>query len=84
MHGRVIFLSKYKVILPILMIRSCWTWMDRENLPRILEIASDILNDWSLSMNESKTAFTRVFLAGVTEVTKRSEVMKNGGTLYFL
>ena len=37
-----------------------------ENLSRILEIGSDILKDWSLFVNESKTVFTTVYLAGVT------------------
>ena len=49
--------------------------MDRENLPRILEIASDILNDWSLFVNESKTAFTRVFLA-LTEVDSHDKKIR--------
>ena len=30
---------------------------------KILEIASDILKDWSLFVNESNTAYTRVYLA---------------------
>ena len=36
-----------------------------ENLPKFLEIASSILEDWSLFVNESKTVFTRVYLADV-------------------
>ena len=47
-----------------------------ENLPRILEIASDILKDWSLFVNESKTVFTRVYLAGVTEVDKHDKKIR--------
>ena len=35
------------------------------NLPKILEIASDILKDWNLFVNESKTLSTRVYLAEV-------------------
>ena len=59
----------------------------RESATRILEIASDILNDWSLLVNESKIVFTRVYLAGVTEVDSHDKkikaFIKNGGTLYF-
>ena len=47
-----------------------------ENLPRILEIASDILKDWSLFVNESKTVFTRVYLAGVTEVDSHDKKIR--------
>lgn len=36
---------------------------DGQSLVKILEIASDILKDWSLFVNESKTVFTRVYLA---------------------
>lgn len=39
-----------------------------ENLPKILETACDILKDWSLFVNESKTVFTRVYFAGMSEV----------------
>ena len=39
-----------------------------KNLPKILETACDILKDWSLFVNESKTVFTRVYLAGMSEV----------------
>ena len=42
-----------------------------------LEKNCDILKDWSLFVNESKTVFTRVYLAGMSELdtnsTKRSE-----------
>ena len=36
---------------------------DGQSLVKILEIASDILKDWSLFVNESKTVSTRVYLA---------------------
>ena len=36
---------------------------DGQSLVKILEIASDILKDWSLFVNESNTAFTRLYLA---------------------
>ena len=42
--------------------------MKGENLPKILETACDILKDWTLFVNESKTVFTRVYLAGMSEV----------------
>ena len=45
-----------------------------ENLRKILETAYDILNkvkDWSLFVNESKTVFTRVYLAACRNVRSR-------------
>ena len=47
-----------------------------ENLPKFLEIASSILEDWSLFVNESKTVFTRVYLADVDAVDSHNNKIR--------
>ena len=46
------------------------------NLPKILEIASDILKDWNLFVNESKTVSTRVYLAEVDDVDSHNNKIR--------
>ena len=40
---------------------------DEENLRILLPLATEVLNDWNLFVNEDKTEFTRVYLAKASE-----------------
>ena len=47
-----------------------------ENLEKILNISKDILQDWSLFVNDDKTVFTRVYLAETDELDSHNNKIR--------
>ena len=50
---------------------------EEENLQELLPICTEILSEWNLSVNESKTEFTKIYLANKDDVDEKGEPLKH-------
>ena len=49
---------------------------DKKNLESMLPICKEILEEWNLFVNESKTEFTHIYLAEKNEVDDKGEPLR--------
>ena len=50
---------------------------DEDKLHQLLPICKEILSEWNLLVNESKTEFVKFYLAGSDEMDGKGEPIKN-------
>ena len=50
---------------------------EEKNLQALLPICKDVLQEWNLLVNESKTEFTQFYIAGKNERDEKGELLKN-------
>ena len=50
---------------------------EEENLLELLPVCKEILQEWNLIVNESKTEFTKLYIAGKNERDEKGELIKN-------
>ena len=50
---------------------------DEENLQALLPVCKEILQEWNLYVNESKTEFTTFYIAGKNDRDEKGELLKN-------
>ena len=50
---------------------------DKDKLHQLLPICKEILSEWNLLVNESKTEFVKCYLAGNDELDEKGEPVKN-------